>query len=116
MIFPRWAASVLQFFDAITLAPWDTSVSPAQQVLDIGHVHNYENSPVFEPPNGSPDVPFTCNYTAMGPGWVNCSTAGDRTCWLKGPKGAKYNINTNYEKDWPVGQLRKVYHPSTHAN
>ena len=110
MIIQRWAASVLQFFNVITLSPWDRSDSPAQQVLEIVDVASNEHSPIFQPPNGSPDLPFSCNYTAMGPGWANCSTSGDRTCWLRGPKGAKYDINTDYEKDWPAGQLRKVWY------
>ena len=115
MIIQRWAASVLQFFNVVTLSPWDKYISPAQQVLEIVDVPNNEQSPIFQPPNGSPDLPFSCNYTAMGPGWTNCSTSGDRTCWLRGPKGAKYDINTDYEKVWPTGQLRKVWHPYHYA-
>ena len=108
MIVQRWAASVLQFFNAITLSPWDKSISPAQQVLEVVDVPNNEQPPVFQPPSGSPDVPFSCDYTAMGKDWAPCSTSGNRSCWLRGPKGATYDINTDYEKDWPIGKLRKV--------
>ena len=115
MIIQRLASSVLQFFNVVTLSPWDKSVSPAQQVLDIVDVPNNEQSPIFQPPSGSPDLPLTCNYTALGPGWVDCSTSGDRSCWLRGPNGAKYDINTDYEKVWPTGKLRTVWYPFHHA-
>ncbi|KAL9069972.1 MAG: hypothetical protein Q9161_005145 [Pseudevernia consocians] len=109
MIIQRWAASLLHFFDTITLAPWGESVSSRQQTLETVTVHNYKHSPIFEPPSSSPDVSFFCDYTAMGPGWVDCSTSEDRSCWLKGPVGGKYDINTNYEKDYPIGKLRQYY-------
>ncbi len=115
MIIQRWAASLLHFFDTITLAPWGESASSVQQTLKIVDFHNYEHSPIFDPPNKSPDIPFSCNYTAMGPGWVDCSTSEDRSCWLKGPVSGKYDINTNYEKDYPIGQLRQVCHTRSHA-
>ena len=108
MAIQAWAALVLQFFDAVNLVPWGQSVSPAQQVLETVEVHNLENSPVFAPPNGALDIPFLCNYTAMGSGWLNCSKPDDRTCWLNGPDGATYDINTDYEKDYPTGILRQV--------
>ena len=115
MIIQRWAASLLHFFDTITLAPWGESVSSGQQTLETVTVHNYKHSPIFEPPNSSPDVAFFCDYTAMGPGWVDCSTSEDRSCWLKGPVGGKYDINTNYEKDYPIGKLRQVWHSHSHV-
>lgn len=116
MIIQRWAASALHIFDAITLTSWRKSVSPSQKILDTVDALNLEHSPVFEPPNSSPDFPFSCNYTTMGPGWVDCSTSKDRSCWLKGPVGAKYDINTNYEKDYPIGILRRVRHICYHLH
>ncbi len=115
MIIQRWAASLLYFFDTVTLAPWGESASSVQQTLEIMDVRNYEHSPIFDPPNKSPDIQFSCNYTAMGPGWVDCSTNEDRSCWLSGPVNGKYDINTNYEKDYPIGQLRQVCHTRSRA-
>ncbi|TAQ91365.1 hypothetical protein B7494_g287 [Chlorociboria aeruginascens] len=40
-------------------------------------------------------------------GWKACSTPEDRSCWLKGPKGEEFNINTDYEDLAPAGILRK---------
>lgn len=46
---------------------------------------------------------FTCSY----PGYQNCNTYRDRSCWVK--KGGKtYNIDTDYEDDFPVGITRTV--------
>jgi len=64
--------------------------------------------PIFKPPGrlrGDP-VKFECNYTAMK-GWRNCSTPGDRTCWLENPtKKLKFDINTDYETQAPIGITR----------
>ncbi|KAJ4300009.1 hypothetical protein N0V90_005257 [Kalmusia sp. IMI 367209] len=44
---------------------------------------------------------FTCSY----PGYTTCNTNKDRGCWVK--KGSKtYNIDTDYEDDFPVGITR----------
>ena len=67
-------------------------------------------SPVFFPPSGpeDPKSNFRCDYSAMGNQWVNCSSATDRKCWLAGPAGQRFDINTDYEKFWPNGTTRKV--------
>lgn len=78
---------------------------------DFGH------SPIFQPPN-APDVPddekpFQCDYTAMnvdGAQWGDCSTSGNRGCWIRNYNGSgeEYNIFTNYETKTPKGILREV--------
>lgn len=67
--------------------------------------------PIFAPPSHgeSPDSSILCDYTAMGPGWGNCSSPEDRGCWLKGPNGQKFTIDTDYETQYPKGVTRKVY-------
>ena len=70
--------------------------------------------PIFKPPGGSlmgPDANFTCDYSAMA-GFVECSTPGNRGCWLRNPNtGFEYNITTDYEdlKLTPVGIHRTYY-------
>lgn len=58
-----------------------------------------------------PDANFTCDYSAMA-GFVECSTPGNRGCWLRNPNtGFEYNITTDYEdlKLTPVGIHRTYY-------
>ncbi|KAI9758556.1 MAG: hypothetical protein M4579_003048 [Chaenotheca gracillima] len=96
--------------NTLTGSPWDDSLSPHLQVpLTPQHPVVQGHSPIFKPPNGDPSSNFKCNYTAMGSDWVDCSTATDRSCWLKGPGGAKYDLKTNYEKEFPTGRLRQYY-------
>lgn len=66
--------------------------------------------PVFSPPSRgeNPDSSIVCDYSAMGSGWGHCSTASDRGCWLKGPNGQQFDINTDYELKKPIGVTRKV--------
>ncbi|KXJ90396.1 multicopper oxidase-domain-containing protein [Microdochium bolleyi] len=51
---------------------------------------------------------FVCEYPKLK-GWKSCSTKNDRSCWLKGPKGERYDINTDYETKFPEGKTRKYY-------
>lgn len=66
--------------------------------------------PIFSPPSlgESPDSSILCDYTAMGPGWGACSSPEDRGCWLKGPNGQQFSIDTDYETKYPKGVTRKV--------
>ncbi|KAK0723520.1 multicopper oxidase-domain-containing protein [Lasiosphaeria miniovina] len=68
--------------------------------------------PQFPAPNG-PDDPseeFVCKYPSLGKQWSSCSTADDRTCWLKNSDGSKqFDINTDYENQWPEGIPRDYY-------
>lgn len=81
---------------------------PLTPLLPTGHVA--DNNPIFSPPNGPND--FFCNYTAMT-GWKDCSTSGNRQCWLRHTNGSEFNITTDYETVVPQGTLRKVKFPPT---
>lgn len=62
--------------------------------------------PIFHPPGAPDNNQFTCNYTSMV-GWESCSTPLDRKCWLRRKSdGKQFDINTNYEKEWPKGVTR----------
>ena len=124
-----WVA-LLDVFNALTGTPTDGT----QQSLGFGHWPGHGHVPkypfppkkpssptpptpsriplpIFAPPSGGEfeDSSILCDYTAMGPGWGNCSHADDRGCWLKGPNGQKYSIDTDYETKYPKGVTRKVF-------
>ncbi|KAL8709877.1 MAG: hypothetical protein Q9220_005493 [cf. Caloplaca sp. 1 TL-2023] len=109
-----WVA-VLGFFNAVTLSPIHDEQS-SQHVLDIINpsLGSYagDGGPSFRPP-GHPQKPeddvLQCDYKPMGPLWKPCSTNHSRSCWLAGPAGQQYDINTDYETKWPTGVVRK-YH------
>ena len=110
-----WAA-LLELFNAVTLTP--TLDQPASQhVLQPGRgafrPQAGSGGPVFAPPTRpqNPDSVIKCDYSPMGKEWVPCSTDHSRACWLAGPAGREYNINTDYEADAPTGILRKVASP-----
>ncbi|KAF1978938.1 hypothetical protein BU23DRAFT_191023 [Bimuria novae-zelandiae CBS 107.79] len=49
--------------------------------------------------------PATAGFKCSYPGYTNCNTNRDRSCWVK--KGSKrYTIDTDYEDDFPVGITR----------
>ena len=117
-----WLA-LLDAFNALTGTPTDGS----QQSLGLlrssrhGHGHGHGHAPhyplppkkdplKFTPPSGgeSQDSSIVCDYTAMGAGWRACSQAEDRGCWLQGPGDARFDINTDYEFNAPIGITRKV--------
>ncbi len=122
-----WVA-LLDLFNAVTLTSTDGS---AQHSLGFGDWPGFRpgkpqfpfpskpkptltpiRKPVFTPPSRGEDSDngILCDYTAMGAGWGSCSTADDRGCWLKGPNGQRYDINTDYENKYPKGVTRKVYY------
>ena len=42
--------------------------------------------------------------------WEKCSTPEDRSCWLRNPKtGQRYDINTDYENEFPQGVTREYW-------
>ena len=46
---------------------------------------------------------FKCEY----PGYVSCHSEDDRSCWVE-KDGKTYDIDTDYEDDFPVGIIRTV--------
>jgi hypothetical protein len=70
-----------------------------------------EKGPIFLPPGNQPGNEFKCDYSNMV-GWEPCSTAADRTCWLKNPEMGQFDINTDYEALRPHGIVR---HYTLHA-
>ena len=125
-----WVA-LLELFNAITILPTDGT----QQSLGFGRRPGHEKIPhypfppenpalpqqidtppsVFQPPSHGqePKSSIVCNYSAMGSGWSGCSTPSDRGCWLTGPGGKRFDINTDYELEAPRGVTRKVRLPDS---
>ncbi|KAL8662030.1 MAG: hypothetical protein Q9202_005084 [Teloschistes flavicans] len=97
--------SVLAFFDTITLNLHGPASQHALTAdLDGFHGQLANDGPKFTPPScpENPDAVLQCDYSAMGKQWQQCSTNNNRGCWLKGPGGQEYNINTDYESKWPT--------------
>ena len=106
--FQKWWITLVDVFNSVTNGP--TTDTGAIQ-LPIPHKNpSIKASPIFRPPSGpeDPSYDFKCDYTAMGKGWNDCSTPGNRGCWLRGPGGKEFNISTDYETQVPKGTLRKV--------
>jgi hypothetical protein len=78
-----------------------------QSSLDNALKHHHY--PTFPAPNG-PETgdKFICEYPALGDSWKGCSKSDNRTCWLKGPYGQSFTINTDYENFYPEGITREV--------
>lgn len=107
-----WVALV-ELFNVITLSPrleQPGSQHVLQADLSVEVPHIAAGGPVFSPPSHpqDPGEVLQCDYSPMGNQWVSCSTPGDRTCWLAGPGGQRFDINTNYETSAPTGITRKV--------
>lgn len=123
----RWWAGVTQILSIITFQPFEQY--DASQIPVVGHelaptgsldlasssspptpskpVVTLPAGPTFAPP-GAANTNFTCDYSKMV-GWRNCSTAEDRSCWLRHPDIGQFDIETNYEQLRPQGVLRKYY-------
>jgi hypothetical protein len=89
----------------LTLSP--INAAEAQQFPILGDLDGSFNVPkphypIFKPPGGRPSSDFKCNYKNM-PGWKECSTPENRSCWLRHEDGREFNINTNYEDYAPIG-------------
>ncbi|EXA36854.1 hypothetical protein FOQG_09814 [Fusarium oxysporum f. sp. raphani 54005] len=91
------------------LTMWPTSPSTSyQHPLRPNHPHTHIEDPspgfpIFNPPPG--DHEFLCEYPEMT-GFVQCSIAENRECWLRHPDGREFNIHTNYENFAPKGIMR----------
>ncbi|KAL4728117.1 hypothetical protein ACLX1H_004852 [Fusarium chlamydosporum] len=97
-------------FVAVFHSPTLPDEGPHQDVLSF--THNAPSAkvppPHFPAPNG-PDkdgIVFNCSYPELK-GWRKCTSASDRSCWLKGPYGQVFDINTDYENFWPEGVVRE---------
>lgn len=100
-----WIA-LLELFNLATFST--TGGSSLQQALQVPD--HAAKPPIFLPPTHpeDPDSTIKCDYSALGDQWVPCSSPGDRKCWLAGPAGKRFDINTDYEKSFPTGVTRKV--------
>ena len=96
----------------ITLFPVDNGESYQKPIggeppLSIDHSSAKQPGQVFRPPGSNIDG-FQCNYSAMGPSWVDCSTTIPG-CWLRNTAtGEVRNVTTNYEDPTltPIGITR----------
>ncbi|KAH6696779.1 multicopper oxidase-domain-containing protein [Plectosphaerella plurivora] len=116
-----WAV-VTSFISIISLAPdfgWDNRQHPLQDVASIlddaslGGIVSMQplgtpgKGPKFQPPGTPDDGKFRCEYPKME-GWEDCSHERDRKCWLRNKAtGKQYDINTDYENEWPTGIERR---------
>lgn len=101
--------AIVLSFVAVFHSPTLPSDGPHQDVLSFTHSKPTPKYPHFPAPNG-PDkdgVEFHCKYPELK-GWENCTSADDRSCWLKGPYGQVFNIDTDYENFYPEGIVREV--------
>ncbi|RBR15613.1 uncharacterized protein FIESC28_07254 [Fusarium coffeatum] len=102
--------AIVLSFVAVFHSPTLPSDGPHQDVLSFTHNKPAPKYPHFPAPNG-PDqkgVEFHCKYPGLK-GWENCTSKDDRSCWLKGPYGQVFNIDTDYENFYPEGIVRE-YH------
>ncbi|MCJ1287871.1 hypothetical protein MMC26_007223 [Xylographa opegraphella] len=101
-------AGFIYFLDIITFqSPKHDAVEQAP-VLGDAHFEELPPGPIFTPPSADLGDKIECDYTKMI-GWKACSSETDRGCWLKGPKGEYFGINTNYELFVPTGINRQYY-------
>ena len=101
--------AIVLSFVAVFHSPTLPSDGPHQDVLSFTHNKPAPKYPHFPAPNG-PDqkgVEFHCKYPELK-GWENCTSKDDRSCWLKGPYGQVFNIDTDYENFYPEGIVREV--------
>ena len=95
-------------FSDLKQAPLPITTTPSQHGDQLSY-------PIFTPPGGrakpGEGYGFECKYPALI-GWSHCSTAENRTCWLRNDKtGEEYNIWTNYEDtDQTPSGIHRTYH------
>ncbi|OJJ42798.1 hypothetical protein ASPZODRAFT_76170 [Penicilliopsis zonata CBS 506.65] len=77
--------------------------------VPVASVNAAKPGPIFR----APEVPkgdfedFKCDYSQMV-GWEPCSSEADRSCWLiNRATGERFDINTEYEDNTPIGVTRK---------
>ena len=107
-----WIA-LLELYDALTISSMTDRLGLQQSIQHSGFQLPSISSgggPAFTPPTHPEyrDSSIICNYTSMGSQWKPCSSPDNRGCWLKGPNGQDFNINTDYEQIAPKGVTRKV--------
>lgn len=106
----------IALLELLNLATFSTTGGPSLQQALQQPDHQFplpdhaSKPPIFLPPTHpeDPSKEIKCDYSAMGNQWVPCSSPKDRKCWLAGPAGDRFDINTDYEKRWPNGITRKV--------
>lgn len=131
-----WWASLVYVFDFATFSPQAGRDAPQQALELTPSADGVTGGPVFHPyvpplentdsgkedklkiippysnskENVWPEGRIECDYSAMGSEWSACYK-NDHSCWLKGPKGKGYNINSDYDDiekyPPPVGITRK---------
>ncbi|MCJ1267361.1 hypothetical protein MMC22_007246 [Lobaria immixta] len=105
----------IALLELLNLATFSTTGGPSLQQALQQPDHQFplpdhaSEPPIFQPPSGpeDPRSTFKCDYSAMGNQWVPCSSPEDRKCWLAGPAGDRFDINTDYETRYPNGTTRK---------
>ncbi|KAL8823326.1 MAG: hypothetical protein Q9191_005957 [Dirinaria sp. TL-2023a] len=110
-----WLNCLVSFLDVVASPSFSLDPIPQQQLHTQDSVseeiHLPKKGPVFTPPyppedSPPPDVAIKCDYSAMK-GWKDCNDKDDRGCWLQGPEGKSFSIDTDYEHYWPTGIKRK---------
>jgi hypothetical protein len=121
----RFWVLVTRFLSVTTLSPFDgsdqsqTPMGLAVPVLPVAT--NFGGGLRFRPPGHRQDngdgSEFKCDYSAMAAdGWTNCSSP-DRSCWLQNKNtGQRYDINTDYENEFPTGVRREYWLEVTKTN
>jgi Multicopper oxidase len=105
--FDSCLTAIIQLFDIITFSSSNNAGSLISPEWAISSAGGGGDSPIFLPPNGPErGSKFKCEYPEMK-GWTECSSPGNRSCWLRGPSGEEFNIFTNYEIEAPIGRVRK---------
>src|ERR1700759_4084849 len=111
-IFARFWTTVVTITHWVTLFPVNNHESYQQPIggnipVSIDLPNAELPRPVFGPP-GSNIQGFQCDYSAMGPDWVDCSTTIPG-CWLINTvTGEQRNVTTDYEDAalTPIGIMR----------
>lgn len=111
-------ARIVTFINYLTISPNDKEwpdqhrISVGTQISDIAQPSPLVSASAPPDPFNPPSAPdeFKCEYPQLKD-YSFCSTYGDRSCWLKSSnsKNLTYDINTNYEREFPEGITRKVY-------
>jgi hypothetical protein len=112
---PSLWARIVYIFNFFTLQATDEGRGLRPYPLPGQHppsvFEGYDEGPVFRPPSASVWADIKCNYTKMI-GYKECSTDGDRSCWLQNTdptsKEPNYTITTDYETWAPTGIKREV--------
>ena len=106
---PQYALKLAPSADGVTdrpvLHPHGSSLKHADSGEDLkiapsNPPHEIIINPPYLPPDGEniwPEHHIQCDYSKMGRDWKACNGPNNRGCWLKGPNGQEYNIDTDYD-------------------